>query len=313
MLAQERHEQIMQILRSEKRFIRITELVERFHISNETARRDLSALQAKGLVKRVHGGGVLCEQAPQEDTPFADQPALDYTVKQSIGALAASLVEDGDTIFLGSGSTMHEIARHLPDLSNLTVLTISLPVAMELAGRRCSVIVLGGRIDQNEYCLSGILTNCNLRQFFVDKAFFGASGVTMAHGVTDFGVDRTMQHCWSTPGRRSSAPRAANLVLPVFLPSARFLPCIRLSATSSCRQPLPMSSGSGIFLFCWQRWREPQTERARTKLYDALPLRAVGLILAKSKGCDNCRFLTSGREHCMMGKIMVFANFAFAV
>lgn len=195
MLAKERQDQILNILHHEKKVIRINEIVQRFHVSNETARRDLDTLQSEGLVKRVHGGGVLCEHTGQNAAVFdaSARHEPDYLVKQAIGALAARQVEDGDTVFLGTGATILEVARHLPANADLTVLTLSIPAAIDLANRNINTIVLGGQLEPNEFCTYGTITDRIVREFYVDKAFLGAGGITLEHGVTDHALAMDMQ------------------------------------------------------------------------------------------------------------------------
>lgn len=187
MLAKQRRNTIMDILRV-KGTIKITEIVEQLSVSNETARRDLEMLQSENLVKRVHGGAVLLESQNSKSI-YRLHRNTGYAEKQAIGKLAASLVKEGDTIMLGNGSTILEVARNLKYYKNLTVLTISLPVIMELTNPDIKLIALGGMIDPNEYCMYGSLTYQAMEHFFVDKLFIGAGGITLDGGVTDYGLD----------------------------------------------------------------------------------------------------------------------------
>ena len=182
MLAQERQSIIMDMLKN-KNFIKITEIVNRFDVSNETARRDLEALQDEKLVKRVYGGAVLNMQTAPEPVI---RPDTSYTEKTAIGRAAAALVKEGDKILLNTGTTMLEIARNLKGMSNLTVLTSSLPIINELINTQVALIVLGGYLDPDEQCMHGSLTTEAIEHFFVDKAFIGAGGVTFSGGVSDY-------------------------------------------------------------------------------------------------------------------------------
>lgn len=110
-MAEERRMQILQILRSEGR-AKVNELAQRFNTSAVTIRSDLNELDQRGLVQRSHGGAVI------QDTVFRESPVHERIKSQSkekqrIGAMAATLVREGETIILDSGTTALEVARNL--------------------------------------------------------------------------------------------------------------------------------------------------------------------------------------------------------
>jgi DeoR/GlpR family transcriptional regulator of sugar metabolism len=183
MLAQERQAIILDLMKN-KNFIKITEIVNRFEVSNETARRDLEALQDEKLVKRVYGGAVLTAQA----APVISKNTS-YSEKAAIGRAAAALVKEGDKIMLDTGTTMLEIARNLKEMDNLTVLTNSLPIINELINTNVVVVALGGYLDPDEQCMYGSLTSSAMKHFFVDKSFIGAGGITLNGGVSDYNTE----------------------------------------------------------------------------------------------------------------------------
>ena len=90
-------------------------------------------------------------------------------------------------VFLGTGTTVLEVARHMRRLSNLTVLTNSLAVINELADSGNTIYVLGGILDGNEYSMSGPFAVEMVRTFCADWAFIGCGGASIAHGITDYG------------------------------------------------------------------------------------------------------------------------------
>lgn len=187
MLAKERQSIILDILRT-KNIIKISDIVKQFDVSNETARRDLEALQDQKLIKRIYGGAVLTELPPQE-TQYASRSGLGHAEKRAIGKAAAALVNEGETILIDTGTTMLEIARNLKHMNNLTVVTNSLPVINELANSNVCVFVLGGQLNPDELCMVGGITIDAMKNFFVDKAFMGAGGVTFTGGITDYSAD----------------------------------------------------------------------------------------------------------------------------
>lgn len=186
MLAHERQAHIINHLR-EHRVIKITDIVTRFNVSNLTARRDLDVLQEQKIVRRVYGGAILSAEPaalsrPDILLPSGDQEQAKNLEKKAIGKLAASLVREGDTLFLGSGNTVLEVARNLRHFSSLTIITCSLAVINELATTSNTIYVLGGRLDNSEHSID--VSDPQLQSFCVDKAFISCDGVTTTHGVT---------------------------------------------------------------------------------------------------------------------------------
>src|SRR5215470_15186653 len=115
----ERQKQILSRLTRRGR-LSVTEIVRQFSISEATARRDLESLAAQGKVQRVHGGVIAIEQAPPE-LPILERAKEQSSDKARIGRSAANLIGDNETVFLGSGTTVLEVARNLRDRKNLTV------------------------------------------------------------------------------------------------------------------------------------------------------------------------------------------------
>jgi len=153
----ERREEILALIERERR-ISVNEICSMFGISEATARRDLEALSEDGKVQRVHGGAIHVRKAPPEK-PILERSLIQAEEKKRIGVLAAELVQDGDTVFLGSGTTVLEVAKNLHHKSNLTVITNSLLVIDELAGEReINIIALGGILRESERSLIGYIT-----------------------------------------------------------------------------------------------------------------------------------------------------------
>jgi DeoR family transcriptional regulator of aga operon len=189
--APERHKQILNLLAKRGR-LGIGEIVHRFRISEATARRDLATLAALGKVRRVHGGVMAVEQAPPE-LPILERTDEQAAEKSRIGRLAASLVGDRETIFLGSGTTVLEVARNLHDRRDLTVITNSLPILNLYAGDRAvTVIALGGLLRDTELSLIGHLTEIGLGEMRADKVFMGARGISLEHGLTSDFLQETV-------------------------------------------------------------------------------------------------------------------------
>jgi DeoR/GlpR family transcriptional regulator of sugar metabolism len=152
--------------------------------SEVTIRRDLKLLEAQGLVRRIHGGAVLVPSRAYEPT-FLEKSRQFMDEKRRIGAAAAALVDDGDTIILSPGTTTMEVARHLRGRRNLTVVTSAVNIAAELAGQpEIEVIVTGGNLRGTTYALVGPLAEENVRRLHVDTLFLGGNGLTVSNGLT---------------------------------------------------------------------------------------------------------------------------------
>src|SRR5512137_535565 len=126
----QRQKQILSLLSRQGR-LSVNEIVEQFSISEATARRDLESLASQGKAQRVHGGVIAVEQAPPE-LPILERENEQAGAKAAIGRAAAGLVSDGESVFLGSGTSVLEVARNLVE-RHLTVITNSLPVVNLLA------------------------------------------------------------------------------------------------------------------------------------------------------------------------------------
>jgi DeoR/GlpR family transcriptional regulator of sugar metabolism len=180
----ERQEALLRYIRLEKRAT-VNELSSRFDVSVATVRRDLDALTERGDVARFHGGAMLVRQAPPEAP--AHQRSVDQTeAKQRIGAAAASLINDGDTVFLGSGTTVLELARSLHGHHKLTVITNSVLVINELAtSASITLISLGGLVRGSEMSMIGHVAEQALAEVRAQKIFIGIHAIDIDDGLTN--------------------------------------------------------------------------------------------------------------------------------
>ena len=189
---QERRNQIVELIQH-KRTIKNTELMERFGISIETVRRDLEYLEHQGILQRVYGGAVLKTSLGSEPE-YASRSKDHAEEKNAIAAAAARLVEPGDSIFLGVGTTVQVMAQYLKNIPNITVFTNALRTAVALSELpECSVVLTGGQLRSKELSLSGFPAEENMLHFNVNKAFLGIGGITEA-GVTDFHIGEAKLH-----------------------------------------------------------------------------------------------------------------------
>ncbi|MBC7878780.1 MAG: DeoR/GlpR transcriptional regulator [Anaerolineales bacterium] len=187
----ERQQQILRFLGRQQR-LSVYEICEQFSISEATARRDLETLAEQGKLQRVHGGAIPVGQAPPE-LPILERETEQTDEKTRIGLAAANLIANNETIFLGSGTTILEIARNLRNHRNLTVITNSLPVLNTLAGLdQITVISLGGMLRESELSFIGHITEQALTEVRADKVFMGTRGVSLEHGLTNEYLQETL-------------------------------------------------------------------------------------------------------------------------
>ena len=191
LLNTERQQQIAQFIRQHKRAT-VVELSERFDVSEATIRRDLEKLDSEGEIQRAHGGAVAVERAAPEP-PVVHRMVENEEEKRRIGRAAAQLVQDGDVIFLGSGTTTLEVARNLDDKKNLTVITNALNVVNQLAGKQnITVIVTGGLFRHSELSLIGHIAEQALKELRADKVIMGMRAISIEEGLTNDYLPETM-------------------------------------------------------------------------------------------------------------------------
>jgi DeoR/GlpR family transcriptional regulator of sugar metabolism len=187
----DRQIQILELIIRKQR-VSVADIVEQFSVSEATARRDLEALDAEGKIRRVHGGAIVLPQSSSE-SPMLQRQTEQSDEKLRIGQAAAALVKDGETIFLGSGTTVIEVARALRPRRKLTIITNSLPVVNVFSGdENCTVICLGGILRQTELSFIGHITEHSLTEVRADKVFIGSRAISIEHGLTHEYLHETM-------------------------------------------------------------------------------------------------------------------------
>jgi DeoR/GlpR family transcriptional regulator of sugar metabolism len=191
LLKGERHKRIRRLIEDNGRAT-VAELSVLFGVSEATIRRDLEEMDERGWIRREHGGALCADRATAEP-PILQRVAEQESEKRRIGRAAAQLVQDGETIFIGSGTTTLEVARNLGAVENLTVITNALNIVTELVN--CSgitLIVIGGLLRPSELSLVGHLTEQALKELRADKVFLGMRAVNIQDGLTNDYLPETM-------------------------------------------------------------------------------------------------------------------------
>src|ERR1700691_1023068 len=168
MMAEERRTQILQTVRRAGR-VRVNELASRFSTSAVTIRNDLNELHQRGLVLRSHGGAVLPDKILRE-SPVRERLKAYSDEKRRIGAMAATLINDGETIILDSGTTTLEIARQIKNKRGPQIITNGVNIAAELLDARgVQTFIVGGTVRGDSASILGRSTEDMLEQFRADK------------------------------------------------------------------------------------------------------------------------------------------------
>ena len=163
----------------------VVELSARFNVSEVTIRRDLKELAEEGILRRTHGGALAISRTAPE-MPVVHRMTQEGQHKEAIGRAAESLIADGESVFIGSGSTTTYLARQLVNRIGLTVVTNALTIATELAfAEDITIVITGGVMRSSELSLVGHITEQALREVRVDKIFIGVPAVSLVDGLTN--------------------------------------------------------------------------------------------------------------------------------
>ena len=184
MLAIERRNAILEKLQVERRVV-VSELSALYDVSEETIRRDLDKLENDGYAIKSYGGAVINENS-NLDLPYNVRKNTNVLGKQKIASLISEMIHDGDNIMLDASSTAVAIAKAIKNKKDLTVITNSLEIALELIETPgCNVISTGGVATGSSFALVGSVTDKTIRSYYVDKAIISCKGINMYAGFTE--------------------------------------------------------------------------------------------------------------------------------
>ena len=183
-----RQEYIIQRLQ-ETGAVAIDELCTTLGASIATIRRDLEDLESRSLLKRTRGGAVrigpLFYEPFRNDSSFQDRVSSFAEEKRRIGLAAAKLVSKGQMVALTGGTTTTEVVRSLKVLTDISIITNTVNVAMELSNRKdIEVIVTGGHLRGSWFTLVGAIANTAAETLFSDIMFIGVDGIHAKQGLT---------------------------------------------------------------------------------------------------------------------------------
>jgi len=185
MLVEERRRHILDLLDQAKR-VTVRELAGIFSVSAVTVRADLEALAQMGALVRSHGGAVK-PHSPAPDLPISLKERVRQSEKARIGAMAASMIRDGETVIFDSGTTTAAVAKCVAGLrlDSLTVITNALNIALELANLpNVRIIMLGGFLRGAALSMVGPHAEQALSNLNADRMFLGVDGIDPEVGLT---------------------------------------------------------------------------------------------------------------------------------
>ena len=177
----ERHAEVLRLLDAEHR-VESARLASLFGVSAECVRKDLAQLEARGLLRRVHGGAVPAISSRTE--PDVADRIENAEAKDALARHALRYVSEGATLLLDAGSTTQRLAEMLSTAEELVVYTNAVPVATTLLRRRITAVLLGGRIREATMAAVGALTTEALAAINVDVAFLGTNALSLDRGLT---------------------------------------------------------------------------------------------------------------------------------
>jgi DeoR/GlpR family transcriptional regulator of sugar metabolism len=161
----------------------VSTLAKRYQVSESTIRRDLTALENTGLIKRTHGGAMILD-AMKIDYNYNAKRGINISQKLKIAQAAAALVKPDSTIFLGTSTITSLMVQNL-HVKNLTVATNSLDVINVLSQRQeCNLIILGGNYIHHARTIEGMSGLQQIQQIHFQQAFLGANGIDVSFGLS---------------------------------------------------------------------------------------------------------------------------------
>lgn len=198
MLAADRHNQIISLLRQQGR-VEVDELSRQFHVTQETIRRDLDKLSKDGVVRRTHGGALL--QKDDAEIPYIARRRTNVQAKQHIAGLIGQQIENGSRIMLDASTTALFVAKNIRNKQDITLITNSIEILVELSDQKgWNILSTGGALKSGGLSLVGPAASQSLRDFHVDIAVCSCKGLDLQWGVSesneaDAAVKKEMLRC----------------------------------------------------------------------------------------------------------------------
>lgn len=184
MAKKERTGKLMTILQ-EQDFVSVSELSQRLGSSMMTIRRDLEALEEKGVLKRVHGGAML-QKTEGNVPPFTVRSERCVAEKNAIGKVAAAFIQPESSVCFDAGTTTLAIVKNLPQSLHFTAITTGIRTSLELSQyREVDIIQVGGSLDHNTLTICNEISAEFIRRFRADVTFLSTRAIDTSQGSFD--------------------------------------------------------------------------------------------------------------------------------
>ncbi len=184
MLPLERRQNIIERIKI-KKSVKIIDLSKDFGVTEETIRRDLEKLEQEGKLKRTYGGAVLSKK-PKEELPLSIRLRENMEGKALIGQIIGDLIEDGDIIMIGTGTTTLQFLKNIGSQKNIKVISNSLGIVTEvIQSDEIELIGLGGKLVRETLAFVGSTTLQNIKSYHADKVILSCKGIDMEKGIME--------------------------------------------------------------------------------------------------------------------------------
>ena len=184
----ERHKFILDSLKKDG-FIKVADIAKALDVTSVTIRKDFKYLEERKLLYRTHGSA--CPINPlASDLNVIEKEKMKKDEKKRIAMAAYNLIEENDSIIIGSGSTVYTFAENLKPIKHLNVVTASLKVSILLNELNdVEVLQLGGTVRKNSVSVVGDYTNRFFEDITCSKLFLGVDGIDLDFGITNSNID----------------------------------------------------------------------------------------------------------------------------
>lgn len=159
--------------------ITVAQIVESLKVSDMTVRRDLTELENQGKLTRIFGGAKSNKAQQYHEIPHEEKLFKNIEAKRAVAKKAVQLIEDGDTIFLGPGTSVEVLSEQISN-QNLRVITNCLPIFNDLLKKKSDtfkVFLLGGEMRETSQAFVGEMTNAIMDKMYFTKMFFSGNGI----------------------------------------------------------------------------------------------------------------------------------------
>ncbi|WP_297286638.1 DeoR/GlpR family DNA-binding transcription regulator [uncultured Brachyspira sp.] len=183
-----RLEELKKLVIQKKRLM-VEDVVEYFNVSYPTARRYIQEVLTDNRdLKKIRNGIGLVSDIRESEIYFEEKLNINIEAKKAIAKKCASLILEGETIIIDSGSTCYFFAQEIYH-KNLKVVSTDIKISMELIdNKNISVYTIGGEIRKGYYSIGGEIAKENIKNFFVNTAIMSADAVDLERGITNADV-----------------------------------------------------------------------------------------------------------------------------